>query len=54
MQIGTGLPGQDVFALCTLEVQEVSTEGMYRPQHEFLLVASPCQTLRELLVEDNE
>ena len=35
MQIVTGLPRQDVFALRTLEAQEILTEGVYRLPHAF-------------------
>ena len=48
MQIGTGLPQQDVFALRTLEAQKVSTDGVYRLPH---VLASSCQILRELLAD---
>ena len=44
--IALGFPRPDPRSLCTLGAQEVTTNGMYRLSHT---VASPCQTLRELL-----
>ena len=41
-------------ALRTLEPQEVTTNGVYRLPHTIYTVASPCQSLRELLVGDHE
>ena len=33
MQISTGLPRPEPLALCTLEAQKVTTEGVYRLPH---------------------
>ena len=49
MQICTGLPRPGPLALCILDEQEVTTEGVHRLSHAIsTTVDSPCQTLREL------
>ena len=55
MLINTGLPRPVPLALCILMAQEVTTKGVY--QHTRMLstaVATPCQTLIELLAGDHE
>ena len=47
-----GLQRPCLLALCILKAQEVTTKGMYRLPHLSTAVASPCQSLRELLVGD--
>ena len=49
--ITLGLPWPDPLTLCTLESQEVTTKGMcINSRMLFGCVASPCHTLRKLLV----
>ena len=57
LQISTGLPRPRPLALCILKAQEVShNEGHVSTPACYLLlsVATPCQTLSELLVEYHE
>ena len=49
--------GLNLLVLCTLEAQEVTTNGVYRLPCAIYLctsVASPCQTLCVLLAGDHE
>ena len=55
MLIRTGLPRAGPLARCILKAQEVTTKVVYRLPHGIsTAVASPCQTLRELLAGDHE
>ena len=55
MLIRTGLPRAGPLARCILKAQEVTTKVVYQLPHGIsTAVASPCQTLRELLAGDHE
>ena len=54
MQISTGLPRLRPLALCIFKAQEVTTKACIDSHMQSTTVASPCQTLRELLAGYNE
>ena len=53
IQISTGLPQQGALALCILKAQEVTTKACIDSRMLSTTVASPCQTLSELLARVN-
>ena len=54
MQISTGLPWTDPFAVRTLEAPEVAMRGVYQLSHAARSVTSPWQNLSELEAWDRE